>query len=138
MFNCWQRLILTPPSFPSAPHLGNLVRKLRRTFLWRKWEVQTTQALAHAGTFTRAAPPDYHKTPRQILFLLAQAMFESTWENALLFPNILITQVVHLFIPTWYVCGIISLDINLESILSGTKCGYRLNVKKCSHLYTLS
>lgn len=118
MFDCWQHLILTPPSYPSAPHLGDLVRKLQCTFLGSQWEVQITQVPPHAGTFAPASPPDYHKSPRQIPFLLSQAMFESTWENALLFPNI--TQVVHLFIPSWYVCGIIGLDINLGSILSGT------------------
>lgn len=62
MLDRWQLFISSLPSSPSAPHLGKLIRKPGFTVLWSQWEVQTTQAPAHAGAFTPALPRSCHQT----------------------------------------------------------------------------
>lgn len=87
---CWQLSNRTTLPFPSAPHLGRLLRKAKYSLLCLSQKVQTLQVLA------------------------SHVMFRATWKPSLISPENLIMWVINLFIPFWCICAIISLNFQTK------------------------
>lgn len=66
----------------------------------------------HTAPVSLGLPTNHHKIPQQSpIPALSQAIFQPALEPALLFQESLIMWDIKVFLTSWYVCGIISLDI---------------------------
>lgn len=99
----WQLLSLTPSSFLSASYLGKPIRKPAYSLTWHWQEVQIIQASGHAQEPSLPASPlklRKNLKPFQTFLGATVASLES-----------LIMCIINIFILSWAVCGVISLDV---------------------------
>lgn len=109
--DCWQS---TSP-FPSASHMGKLIRKFRLSCLWYQQEIQTTQTLPVCRTPYSSSSPNHNKNWASLLSLLSQAMFGPAWESTQLSSERLVMWAINLSISSRCVGDVISLDIQTKS-----------------------
>lgn len=66
----------------------------------------------HVGTLIQAPLPNHNKNPKSNSFSCSLKLFsDQLGKSVLPFPKSLITWVINIFLSSWYVCGIICLDI---------------------------
>lgn len=110
IFDMWLLTALKPYlPLPLLPHIwGKLIRKLMCVLPWHQWGSSNhAHPSLHAKTLTLAPPSNHSKTQGHCLF--AQTIFRMTLLPALLSES-LDMWVISLFMSSWCVCRVISLD----------------------------
>lgn len=87
MFDCYQLVNLTSLFFPSAPHLGKLIRKPGYPLLWHRWDSETTQTSALTWKPSLQPPPTTVQTPSQSPSSAASSHFTSAGVSPLSSPR---------------------------------------------------
>lgn len=111
IFDMWLLTALKPYlPLPLLPHIwGKLIRKLMCVLPWHQWGSSNhAHPSLHAKTLTLAPPSNHSKTQGHCLF--AQTIFRMTLLPALLSES-LDMWVISLFMSSWCVCRVISLDL---------------------------